>query len=181
MLGKERLGSLVSRTIVFLGMFLEESEHKDYQGILSFVILSYLVVPFQAYAAVKGFLEQSEGPWFRTPKTGRITDVITRARFFRWVSGFLPGITPAPSTNFNHIRLSNKTLRVFSRSFVVALLIVSLNISYLTLGVELSSSPGVGDTFALEPGNNGESVNPNTNSAITVTDNRNIGNIGEDR
>src|SRR3989344_1154803 len=102
MLGKERLGSLVSRTIVFLGMFLEESEHKDYQGILSFVILSYLVVPFQAYAAVKGFLEQSEGPWFRTPKTGRITDIFRRASFFRWIGGILPGkVSAVPNLNLN--------------------------------------------------------------------------------
>src|SRR3989344_3141593 len=92
-----------------VGMFLEESEHKDYQGILSFVILSYLVVPFQAYAAVKGFLEQSEGPWFRTPKTGRITDIFRRASFFRWIGGILPGrsqVVPALSqmTNYQFAR-----------------------------------------------------------------------------
>ncbi|OGM63271.1 hypothetical protein A2961_05240 [Candidatus Woesebacteria bacterium RIFCSPLOWO2_01_FULL_39_21] len=74
-----------------VGMFLEESESKDYLGIASFVALSYLVVPFQAYAAVKGFIEKQEGPWFRTPKTGRITDIFTRGKFFRFISQILPG------------------------------------------------------------------------------------------
>ncbi len=77
-----------------VGLFLEESEEKDYQGIFSFIALSYIVVPFQAYASLKGFLK-GEGPWFRTPKTGHITDIITRGRFYRFISGILPGRQPA--------------------------------------------------------------------------------------
>jgi cellulose synthase/poly-beta-1,6-N-acetylglucosamine synthase-like glycosyltransferase len=79
-----------------VGLFLEESEERDYLGILSFVFLSYILVPFQAYASVKGFLEKEEGPWFRTPKTGKITDIFTRGRFYRWISGILPGRVRAP-------------------------------------------------------------------------------------
>jgi cellulose synthase/poly-beta-1,6-N-acetylglucosamine synthase-like glycosyltransferase/transposase-like protein len=79
-----------------VGLFLEESEEKDYLGLLSFIALSYILVPFQAYASVKGFLEKEEGPWFRTPKTGKITDIFTRGRFYRWISGILPGRQPAP-------------------------------------------------------------------------------------
>ena len=79
-----------------MGLFLEESEEKDYLGLLSFVALSYIMVPFQAYASIKGFLEREEGPWFRTPKTGKITDIFTRGRFYRWVSGILPGRQPSP-------------------------------------------------------------------------------------
>jgi len=74
-----------------VGLFLEESEERDYLGILSFLALSYILVPFQAYAALKGFLEEKEGPWFRTPKTGRITDIFTRARLYRLIAGILPG------------------------------------------------------------------------------------------
>jgi len=80
-----------------VGLFLEESEEKDYLGLLSFVALCYIVVPFQAYAAVKGFIEPQEGPWFRTPKTGKITDIFSRGRFYRWLSGILPGRRPAPA------------------------------------------------------------------------------------
>ncbi|HKZ39897.1 MAG TPA: hypothetical protein VJ044_02995, partial [Candidatus Hodarchaeales archaeon] len=68
-----------------VGLFLEESEEKDFLGIFSFVVLSYLLVPFQAYASIKGLLEEKEGPWFRTPKTGRITDLIKRGSIYRWL------------------------------------------------------------------------------------------------
>ncbi|MFC1727465.1 LamG-like jellyroll fold domain-containing protein [Patescibacteria group bacterium] len=74
-----------------VGMFLEEAEEKDYLGIVSFMLLCYILVPFQAYAAVKGLLKKEEGPWFRTPKTGKVTDVFTRGQFYRWVSGIIPG------------------------------------------------------------------------------------------
>ena len=74
-----------------VGLFLEESEEKDYMGLFSFLALSYILVPFQAYASLKGFLEKEEGGWFRTPKTGRITDVFKRGTFFRFISGILPG------------------------------------------------------------------------------------------
>ncbi|QQS39286.1 glycosyltransferase [Candidatus Woesebacteria bacterium] len=73
-----------------VGLFLEESEERDYLGLLSFVALSYILVPFQAYSSVKGFIQKEEGPWFRTPKTGRITDVFARGRFYRFISGILP-------------------------------------------------------------------------------------------
>ncbi|GEM_PF-3462261 len=77
-----------------VGLFLEESEEKDYVGLFSFIVLSYLVAPFQGYAAAKGFLEKEEGTWFRTPKTGRITDVFTPGRFYKKVFGWLGRPTP---------------------------------------------------------------------------------------
>jgi cellulose synthase/poly-beta-1,6-N-acetylglucosamine synthase-like glycosyltransferase/transposase-like protein len=70
-----------------VGLFMEESEEKDYIGLLAFVALSYIVAPFQAYAAVKGFVEKKEGPWFRTPKTGRITDTFLPGKIYRFVRG----------------------------------------------------------------------------------------------
>lgn len=95
-----------------IGLFLEESEEKDYLGIFSFMALCYIVVPFQAYAAVKGFVEEKEGPWFRTPKTGTITDILTRGRFYRWLTDVLKwkpsiggiatsNLVPAPVINGN--------------------------------------------------------------------------------
>ncbi|GHO85225.1 glycosyltransferase family 2 protein [Dictyobacter formicarum] len=68
-----------------VGLFMEECEEKDYLGLISFIFLSYIVAPFQAFAAVKGFLEKEEGPWFRTPKTGRITDSFTQAKFYKFI------------------------------------------------------------------------------------------------
>ncbi|MFC1710291.1 glycosyltransferase family 2 protein, partial [Patescibacteria group bacterium] len=74
-----------------VGLFLEEGEGKDYSGLASFILLSYIMVPFQAYASIKGFFEPKEGTWFRTPKTGVITDVFKRGSFYRFISGILPG------------------------------------------------------------------------------------------
>src|SRR3989344_2740262 len=106
-----------------VGLFLEESEEKDYLGLLSFVALSYLVVPFQAYAAVKGLLEKEEGGWFRTPKTGRITDVLNRARFYKWISGIVSGkslsrgqgqVVDRQSPSLNYLSIS--TSRIIPRN-----------------------------------------------------------------
>ncbi|HLC22261.1 MAG TPA: glycosyltransferase, partial [Candidatus Nanoarchaeia archaeon] len=74
-----------------VGLFLEEAEEKDYAGFISFVMLSYLIAPFQAYAAVKGLLEKEEGTWFRTPKSGKVTDTFQKGRLLRLLTGFLPG------------------------------------------------------------------------------------------
>jgi cellulose synthase/poly-beta-1,6-N-acetylglucosamine synthase-like glycosyltransferase/transposase-like protein len=88
-----------------VGLFLEESEAKDYTGILSFWVLSYILVPFQAYASVKGFLKKHEGPWFRTPKTGRITDIFARGKFYRFMAGILPGKKVSPAFRSNNIKV----------------------------------------------------------------------------
>jgi 1,2-diacylglycerol 3-beta-glucosyltransferase len=73
------------------GLLLEEAPARDLQGVLGALVLSFALVPFQAWAAFKGLLSKSEGPWFRTPKTGRITDPVTHLRRLdllrRWLLG----------------------------------------------------------------------------------------------
>src|SRR3989339_1690415 len=103
-----------------IGLFLEESDERDYLGVFSFIALSYIVVPFQAYAAIKGFIEPQEGPWFRTPKTGVITDVFSRSRFYQWVGRLWPlgktALTEARSMNYE-LRRANLALATISRQF----------------------------------------------------------------
>ncbi len=79
-----------------VGMFMENTDERDYLGLFSFIFLSYIIAPFQAFAAVKGFMENEEGPWFRTPKTGRITDNFVPGRFIRFVKGMFgsPSLSP---------------------------------------------------------------------------------------
>jgi hypothetical protein len=60
------------------GLFLERGVRRNFAGLMSFVLLTFLLVPYQAYAAIKGLLEPHEGGWHRTIKTGVITDVIDR-------------------------------------------------------------------------------------------------------
>jgi len=63
------------------GLFLEKNVRKDFTGILSFIVMSYILVPFQAYASLKGLLEKKErGTWIRTLKTGKITEALTKLR-----------------------------------------------------------------------------------------------------
>jgi hypothetical protein len=72
------------------GLFLERSAREDLRGILSFVAISYIVTPFQAYAALKGLFEKREGTWIRTFKTGSITNKILQIKFRRLFGWVLP-------------------------------------------------------------------------------------------
>ena len=153
-----------------IGLFLEESDERDYLGIFSFVVLSYIMVPFCAYAAIKGFLEAEEGPWFRTPKTGLITDVARRVRFFRfnlWPFGkpssalavdgtlitadssrfalSLPGAYKNFSLSYvkNYVRDSRRP-RFISRGVLASLVVISILFGYLSYFVPpVSASPGL--------------------------------------
>jgi len=72
------------------GLFLERGVKHNWNGIFSFITLSNLLVPFQAYAALKGLLEKDEGGWHRTPKSGRITEILGRLRFGKKLTRLLP-------------------------------------------------------------------------------------------
>ncbi len=132
-----------------VGLFLEESEHKDYSGLGSFIALSYLVAPFQAYSAVKGFIQSHEGPWFRTPKTGRITDTFIRGKFYRFIQGIIPNKIPALDMNFLELKTAHNTFDSFSikpkmnryvgNLVLLVLLVSSVTISYLGMSVKTGS------------------------------------------
>jgi cellulose synthase/poly-beta-1,6-N-acetylglucosamine synthase-like glycosyltransferase len=73
------------------GLILEEAPTRDLQGVWGALVLSFALVPFQAWAAFKGLISKEEGPWFRTPKTGRVTDQVHHLRRLnllrRWLMG----------------------------------------------------------------------------------------------
>ena len=73
------------------GLILEEAPVRDLQGVWGALVLSFALVPFQGWAAFKGLLSKDEGPWFRTPKTGRVTDQVHHLRRLhllrRWLLG----------------------------------------------------------------------------------------------
>jgi hypothetical protein len=74
----------------FAAIALEGSFRRDAAGIVSAAGLSMLLVPFQAYAALRGVIEREEGDWMRTPKSGRITEAIGRLRLSRILPWELP-------------------------------------------------------------------------------------------
>jgi len=73
------------------GLVLEEAPARDVQGVLGALVLSFALVPFQGWAALKGLIRKEEGPWFRTPKTGRITDEVHHLRRLRMLRRWLLG------------------------------------------------------------------------------------------
>jgi cellulose synthase/poly-beta-1,6-N-acetylglucosamine synthase-like glycosyltransferase len=83
------------------GLLLEEAPARDFSGVLGAMALSFLLVPFQAWASLKGLFERNEGPWFRTPKTGQVTDTIHHLRQLRQLRRWLKGhyaarLSPSP-------------------------------------------------------------------------------------
>jgi hypothetical protein len=121
---------------------LEESPQKDYLGIFSFLLLCYILVPFQAYAAVKGLFEKEEGHWFRTPKTGIITDTFLRSRFRRFFEALFPGRRPAhrsfsvggrlafqtANNRFDGFGVRRRNLPWLPKTVLIILLIIAVNL-----------------------------------------------------
>ena len=93
------------------GLILEEAPARDFQGVFGAVVLSFALVPFQGWAAFKGLISKDEGPWFRTPKTGNVTDEVHHLRRLymlrRWLKGRRPTQSVAPRT-----RTPAPTLRI---------------------------------------------------------------------
>ena len=73
------------------GLILEEAPRRDLRGVLGAIALSFALVPFQAWAALKGLVSKTEGPWFRTPKTGRVTDQVRHLRRLHLLRSWLLG------------------------------------------------------------------------------------------
>ena len=149
-----------------IGLFLEESDERDYAGIISFIALSYIVVPFQAYAAIKGFLEPVEGPWFRTPKTGLITDTFGRSQFGKFFGNLFgkPAVSiqiPDLKKQIRYLKEENWRLafasvasnaatrskfRLRARTVLAVLLIFTLTVNYFALNTP--------ETYATNRGTN---------------------------
>jgi len=72
------------------GLFLERSVKKNVAGIFSLVVISIILAPLQAYASLKGLLEGKEGIWFRTFKTGKITEPIISLNLRKIMRAIMP-------------------------------------------------------------------------------------------
>jgi len=72
------------------GLFQERGVRRSWVGLFSFALLTFLLVPYQAYAALKGLLEFREGGWHRTRKSGVVTDVVKRLGLGRRMPKLMP-------------------------------------------------------------------------------------------
>jgi cellulose synthase/poly-beta-1,6-N-acetylglucosamine synthase-like glycosyltransferase/transposase-like protein len=150
-------------TMNIVGLFLEEGKGEDFAGALSFIVMSYLLIPFQSYAAVKGIFEKEEGPWFRTPKTGRITDIFGRAQVRLFWRKLFPFKKPALAqvetkeailpTNYSALATSNSQFNNFSikpqKARWVSKAVFGLLLA-LTVTV-FQATRGVPEVFATNP------------------------------
>jgi len=115
------------------GLFMERSALEDFPGLLSFIALSYVIAPFQAYAALRGLIEKEEGTWFRTFKTGRVTDRILSVRL-RWLFGW---VLPRRSSSSEERRVEGKKGRRREPpiSSIIFLILLSSLIAWITISV----------------------------------------------
>jgi hypothetical protein len=121
------------------GLFLEETAMEDFTGIFSFIVLSYVIAPFQAYAALKGLLEKDEGGWVRTFKTGSITDRILQVKIrklFNW-------ILPARKRQKKVIKKSTSTWR--KPPLVAMILLISMSTLIVWMTAAALSKPTGGE------------------------------------
>jgi cellulose synthase/poly-beta-1,6-N-acetylglucosamine synthase-like glycosyltransferase len=140
-----------------VGLFLEESDQRDFVGIFSFILLSYILVPFQAYAAIKGLFEKEEGHWFRTPKTGHITDSFFRSRFRRWLTVFKPQSANlsqeylqlvSANQSFDNFKITPRRAMWVPKAVLATLLVIAINLVIFArnVPVALATNPS---TFYL--------------------------------
>lgn len=111
------------------GLFLEEASGRDFRGALASIATAYLLVPYQAWAAMKGLLESHEGGWVRTPKTGQLTGAIHHLRPVEMVQQWAVGLPRSrqPARDAVVTRASATRRRMVPRLAtlsVVALLVV---------------------------------------------------------
>ncbi len=143
------------------GLLLEGSPRKDYNGVLGAVALSFLLVPFQAWASVKGLFEKKEGPWFRTPKTGRITDHIEhlpqKKSLKRWLKP-RPSMLPAGPQRPSNPGRPNRSFRL------VCIAAPILVLTILGLGAATAPTVLAANTYYLHDPNGAYTIDNNSSS-----------------
>lgn len=119
------------------GIFMERSIKRDIGGILSFIALSNLLVPYQAYAALKALFEKEEGGWARTQKTGSVTETVGRFRLSKVLKRMMPGrgARGAPT-----LQSSRKASRPFYKRAVIWRTTISVIIAILLALAVLSTN-----------------------------------------
>lgn len=134
-------------------LFLEGDLHEDYPGVFSFIAVSYILTPFQAYAALKGLLEREEGAWIRTLKTGSITDRVLSVKFrglFAWLAsrGILRG-DPShdkDKTVVKNFPLSPPVFRTVMTAAIVVLMLTPFATALITVRAHLDTTIEAGRT-----------------------------------
>ena len=138
------------------GLILEEAPSRDLQGVLGAVVLSFALVPFQGWAAFKGLISKEEGPWFRTPKTGRITDEVHHLRRLsllrRWLLGHRARVGEEPRSPARPSGAPTAHMRSRRSRRLGWVVVAAMTIALLAVAVGASRAPvtdAAGSTFFL--------------------------------
>jgi glycosyltransferase involved in cell wall biosynthesis len=162
------------------GLILEDAPKRDLQGVLGALVLSFALVPFQGWAALKGLLEKEEGPWFRTPKTGIITDPVKHLRRLhllrRWLLGprsggySRPPVAVAPKATVQHARgrVPRRWIGwIIAGSLLLAFGALAWGSSRVTI-VQAAGNPLYLHGSGVSPGCAGPSMDQNVGSRATA-------------
>ncbi len=128
------------------GLLLEGAPRKDYNGVLGAMALSFLLVPFQAWASLKGLFERHEGPWFRTPKTGRVTDRVVPLDQSRSLERWL---RPRASKPEAALPLFFSAVRARRAIRIVCVVVPILVLTILGVGAATASSVFASNSYYL--------------------------------
>jgi 1,2-diacylglycerol 3-beta-glucosyltransferase len=130
------------------GLILEEAPVRDLQGVFGAVVLSFALVPFQGWAAFKGLVSKDEGPWFRTPKTGNVTDEVHHLRRLymlrRWLKGRRPTqpVAARPRTPSPTLRITGSHRRWVGWLVVGVLALVFGSLAFASARAPVVSAAG---------------------------------------
>jgi cellulose synthase/poly-beta-1,6-N-acetylglucosamine synthase-like glycosyltransferase len=129
------------------GLFLEEASARDFRGALAAIVTAYVLVPYQAWAALKGLLELHEGGWERTPKTGRLTGAIQHLWPVQMVQEWAVGLPPRqqPSKTALISQTSARRRRMVPR--LVTLSILFLVVVLIAGAFGTSAAANTGDYY----------------------------------
>ncbi len=125
--------------MMLAGIFIEGDLQEDYSGVFSFIALSYILTPFQAYAAVKGLFEKEEGTWIRTFKTGTITDRVLNLKFrwlIQWLLSRVGKVQSRPTEKPRALLLPSITVRNLLVTAAVGMMVLPLTIGLIMLNAQ---------------------------------------------
>jgi hypothetical protein len=160
------------------GLYLEQTAREDFTGIFSFIVLSYIITPFQAYAAIKGLLEKDESGWIRTLKTGSITDRVLQVslrRHFKWI------LPRRKSSRGNSGEVSNRKRMVSVFNLVLIIIMSSLIILVTATAISTPEEIHYSTALSFEYLNSPVNINLiNTNRVLTHPDYTCLGKLHTD-
>ena len=126
------------------GLFLEEASARDFRGAFASIATAYILVPYQAWAAIKGLLERHEGGWVRTPKTGRLTGAIHHLQPIEMIQQWAVGLPrrKEPAMDAAVARMSDARRRLVPRLVTLSILILLVVLTVGAFGSTASAMSG---------------------------------------